>query len=463
LGPTSLYPEQEHSAIPKIQRKISLFEAVVYGLGVIIGAGIYALIGEAAGIAGNTMWLSFIIAAVVAAFTAMSYCELSSILSKNAAEYHYVKHAFNSDLLGFLTGWITLVVLVVSAAAVSIGFAGYFASLFGTPAMLSALGIIAVLGAVNFFGIKLSAEINAVLTIVAICGLLLIIALGVPYFGSVDYFASAAEAKNFADFINPIAIAASLIFFAYVGFENIAHISEETIDAKRIVPKAIQLSLTISAILYVLVAISAVSVVGWQALSESKTPLALVAGTVFGGNAYIIMSFIALFATSSTVLVILVSASRILSGIARDHSLPAFLSRAHPKTRAPYIAILLTTVGAMLFATMGSLKDVVFVTDFGIFIIFFAVNWSVIAMRFTQPNARRVFRLSVNIGKFPVAAVFGAGFSLFMLSRVSTKAVMTGLPIFGIGAVLYLISYFTRKKSAGHKKAKGKRWLFVQQ
>ena len=463
MGPTSLHPEHERGAIPKIQRKISLFEAVVYGLGVIIGAGIYALIGEAAGIAGNSMWISFIIAAVVAAFTAMSYCELSSILSKNAAEYHYVKHAFNSDLLAFLVGWVTLVVLLVSAAAVSIGFAGYFSLLFGSPALLSALGLIVFLGAVNFFGLRLSTEVNAVLTVVAVGGLVLVIAIGAPYLGSVDYFASVAEVRTFGDFINPIAIAASLIFFSYLGFENIAHISEETIDAKKVVPKAIQLSLTISAALYVLVAVSAVSIVGWQALSESETPLALVAGTVFGQNASVLLSFIALFATSSTVLVLLVSASRILSGIASDHSLPAFLSRVHHKTKTPYIAVLLTTIGSMLFVSMGNFKDIVFVTDFGIFIIFFAVNWSVIAMRFTQPNAKRAFRLSVNIGKFPVAAVFGAGFSLFMLSRVSTKAVMTGLPIFGIGAILYLISYLTRKKSAGHKKAKGKRWLLVQQ
>ncbi|MCX6798689.1 MAG: APC family permease [Candidatus Diapherotrites archaeon] len=462
-----LHPSSIRESKPHLTRSISLTEAVIYGLGIIIGAGVYALIGEAAGIAGNSMWISFVIAAVVASFTALSYCELSSLLPKNAAEYHYVKHAFNSETLGFLVGWVALCTLLISAAAVSIGFAGYFSSLFGTPIVLTALCLLIALAFINFFGIQLSAEVNAVLTIVAIVGLLIIIAIGLPFFGSVDYFSSVKPMVTFADFMNPIAIAAALIFFAYVGFENIAHMSEETVHARTVVPKAIQISLTISAILYILVAISAVSVVPWQQLAESSAPLALVAGTVFGGNASLLLSFIALFATSSTALVIMIGASRILGGIAADHGLPKFISRLHGKTQTPYVAIAITTVGAMLCVTLGNLKEIVFITDFGIFIIFFAVNWSTIAMRYTEPYAKRAFRLSANIGRVPVASVFGAGFSLYMLANVNAKAVMTGLPIFCLGVLLYLLLHFSRKKrlaAGATKKAKpgGKRWQYKE-
>ena len=425
---------------PHLKRSISLAEATIYGIGIILGAGIYALIGEAAGIAGNALWMSFALAAIVASFTALSYCELSSMFPRSAAEYVYVKNAFNSRFLGFVVGWILLITPLVSVAAVSLGFAGYFASLLGTPIVLTAIALIAILSVINFAGMKESVRFNTVFTLVEVLGLVIIIFIALPFLGSVDYFATVAPAANIFEFISPIAAAAALIFFAYIGFEDIANISEETVKAKTAVPKAILLALVISTILYILVAVSVVSVVPWQELSESAAPMAEVAGRAFGPNASLLLAVIALFATTNTVLIILVAASRILYVIAADHSLPEFIARIHPKTQTPYIAIALVAIGSMLFVLFGgNLKNVAFITDLGIFLIFFAVNLAVIALRFTQPNTERIFRVPGNIGCFPILPFFGVLASLFMLSHIEPSAALIGLPIFALGIPVYFL------------------------
>ncbi len=441
------YQPEPKDAKPSLHKSISLWEATVYGVGIILGAGIYALIGEAAGIAGNVLWLSFILAAVVASFTALSYCELSSMFPKSAAEYVYVKNAFNSKFLGFLIGWIILITPLFSIATVSLAFAGYFVGLFNAPIVPIAMALIVILSVINFIGIKESARLNVIFTLVEAGGLVLIILIGLPFFGSVDYFASVEQTADFLQSMGPVAAAAALIFFAYIGFEDIANISEETVRAKTAVPKAILTSLAISTVLYVLVAASVVSVVPWQQLGESTEPMALVAGTVFGPNASLILSVIALFATTNTVLILLIVASRILYGLALDKSLPSFIARVHSKTRTPFIAIALTAITSMLFVLIGDIGEVAFVSVFGILLVFFAVNLSVILLRFSKPKAERVFRVPGNIGKFPVLPFFGVISVFFMAFHIKPSAVMLAYPIFALGIPIYLIAHYLAKKS----------------
>lgn len=422
---------------PRLERSISLAEAVVYGLGIILGAGIYALIGEAAGIAGNSVWLSFVLAAVIASFTAMSYCELSSMFPRSAAEYMYVKNAFRSGVLGFLMGWVSTFVAMVSIAAVSLGFAGYFSALFGTPTVLTAISLIAVLSVVNFLGVKESARLNLLFTAVAVLGLVLIIAIALPFFGSVDYFASSQEGLPLAGMLNNVAIASALIFFAYIGFEDVANISEETVNARHAVPKAILLSLLISTILYILVAVSVVSILPWQQLASSPAPISMVAGAVLGPFGATVFSFIALFATASTVLIILIAVSRLFYGMASDHSLPAVISMVHSRTKTPFVSIAFTSIIAMLFVLAGSLKQVAFITNFGIFVLFFMVNVSAIVLRFSKPGKKRVFRMPLNIGRVPVISALGAAASVFMITRVETSAAALGTAAILLGIPLY--------------------------
>jgi APA family basic amino acid/polyamine antiporter len=150
----------------KLKKALGLFELSLYGIGIILGAGIYSLIGVGAGIAGNAIWISFVFAAIIAAFTGLSYAELSSIYPKEAAEYNYTKNAFQKKNLSFIVGWLMVLASVVAAVTVAFGFAGYFTHLFGGEITLTAAFLILFLSSINYIGIKESSTFNILSTII---------------------------------------------------------------------------------------------------------------------------------------------------------------------------------------------------------------------------------------------------------------------------------------------------------
>ena len=252
---------------PKLKRTVGLFTLTMYGVGIILGAGIYALIGKTAGMAGNSLWLSFLIASVVSAFTGLSYAELVSIFPKSAAEYIYVKNSFKNRVLAFSVGWIEIAADVIAASVVALGFAGYLHVLTGVPMVLGALSLIFVLSLVNFSGIGESTRLNMIFAFIEMAGLILVILFAIPHLGSVDYM----EMPNgFAGVLG----ASALIFFAFIGFEDMANITEETKEPKKTAPKALIFSVAITTVIYILVALSAVSLAPWDSLAVSTAPLA---------------------------------------------------------------------------------------------------------------------------------------------------------------------------------------------
>jgi len=410
--------------IPSLDRSLGLFEATMYGVGIILGAGIYALLGEGAGIAGNTVWLSFLIGAVVAAFTGLSYSELSSMVPKEAAEYNYTKLAFGRSM-AFIVGWALLLAMVIATSTVSIGFAGYFGQLFSTPVLPVALGIIIIFSLINLWGIKQSSNINIVATLIEAGGLVLVIIVGMLFFNpNIDIMYSPA---GFAGIMS----GAALMFFAFIGFENVANMSEETKNARKVVPKALLLSLAISTAFYMMVSIAAVSVVGWEALSTSSAPMSMILGNVLGPNAAALMSVIALFSTGNTILISLIVASRMMYGMARDSSLPKALAKINPRTKTPLIGVLVTMVLAVLFVMVGDISFIAKLTTASIFVAYIFVNASLIALRYKAPGEERLFKVPLNIGKFPVIAALGIASSIMLL-------VYSDPIILGIEAVLLL-------------------------
>jgi len=414
-----------------MKREIGLIEATMYGVGIILGAGVYALIGKAAGLAGNAVWLAFLVAAIVSSFTGLSYAELSSMIPKAGAEYHYVKEATGSTLLGFLVGWIETVADVMGAAAVALGFAGYLRGTFGLPIVPSALGLIAVLSVINFLGLRESSRINILFTLVEVAGILLIILLGVKFVGRVDYFE-----------FSPLGFrgvfgAAALIFFAYLGFEDLANIAEETRNAERNTPLALILSIIITAVLYVLVAISVTSLADWGSLASSDAPLAYAASQVLGETGFTVMSFIALFATANTVLILLIVGSRQIYGISRDGSLPGILSRLHTSRGTPWISIAVTGLLAMLCVLVGDLGLVASITDFAAFFAFGLVNLSLILLRYKLPHKKRPFKVPLNIGKFPLIAFLGLLSCIALATSLDLDAILFGSLIIALGAIPY--------------------------
>jgi len=374
----------------ELKRALGLFESTVYGVGIILGAGIYALIGPAAGMAGNSLWISFLLGALISSFTGLSYAELSTMFPRAAAEYVYVKKAFGNDLLAFLIGWLVVFSGIVSASAVALGFAGYLKGLLDLHVVLTAATLIALLSFLNFWGIKESSRFNVLFTGIEVTGLLLIILLGLPKFGEVNYL----EAPHG---VGGIFAATALVFFAFIGFEDVVNLAEETRNPEKVLPVALMLSVALTATFYVLVSISAVSLAGWQDLADSPAPLAYAASMVFGDRMYLVMTWIALFATANTVLIILIVTSRMLYGMASDGSMPTVFSRVHPVRRTPWVAIALVLVLSSLFTLIGEIEVVAGITSFGVFVTFALVNLSVLWLRYKQPRLHRPF----NMGDFP--------------------------------------------------------------
>ena len=428
-----------------LKRNVNLFQAIMYGVGLILGAGVYVLIGDVAGIAGNAMWISFIAAAIVASFTGLSYAELSSIFPKSAAEYVFVKHAFRNNMVAFVTGWLMVFVAVVSAAAVSLGFAGYFSVFFPQiDPLLSTVVLIAGLSFVNYIGIKESMSMNVAFTLIELAGLAIIVFAAVA-FGSpseVNYYEMPPQAtSSLLTSMGALASAAGLAFFAYFGFENLANISEETKNASRVIPKALLISIVVTTAIYILVAISAVAIVGWKELSSSNAPLGLAADKVFGKGGIIVISAIALFATSNTVLMMLVSGSRIIFGMARGGSLSGGLAKVHHSRKTPWIAVVITMLLTMAVAaaSKGSIEAVANVAVFGIFAVYALVNFALIWLRYREPNRERLFRSPITIGRFPLLAGLGAITSIAMLTQFNSNIMLTGAAAAAVGLIAYLV------------------------
>ncbi len=416
----------------KLRRSIGLLEATFYGIGVIVGAGIYALIGPAAGMTGNSLWLSFIIGAIIASFTGLSYAELATMFPKAAAEYIYVRRAFGSRFLAFLIGWLLVFTGMISAAAVSLGFAGYFKGLFNLPIVPVAVSLIAFLSFINYKGMKESSRFNIFLTSVTILGLLVIIFLGVGSFGKVNYF-------EFPFGIKGVFSAAALIFFAYIGFEDIVNVAEETRNPKRVLPRALFLAIVITSLLYIFTAVSAVSLVNWKELSLSTSPLALAASQVLGNKAFLVLSVTALFATAGTTLIILVVTARMIYGISRERSLPEFLALVHTKNRTPWLAVFFVMIFSMIFVSLADIKTVAEITSLSMFVTFTIVNFSLIWMRHTMPAIKRAFRVPLNIGKYPVTAFLGLFSTIFMIFQFDVSLIKFGIGILVSGMAAYLI------------------------
>ncbi len=415
----------------ELKRELGLLEVTLSGVGIILGAGIYALIGRASAMAGNAVWLSFAFSAFVAVFTGLSYAELSSMFPKASAEYQYTKSAFGRKL-AFIIGWLIIFSGIIGASTVALGFGGYFNALFKVHSLLSAFVLIAALSFLLFYGIKESAWFAIVSTLIETAGLILIIFIGIPFLGKVDYF-------EMPQGIAGVFQASALLFFAYTGFESIAKLSEETKAPEKTIPKGLLLAILVSIILYILVAVSAVSVMGWEALGKSDAPFADLAFSAFGSNAFFLLTFIALFATANTVLMMMLGSSRIIYGMADSSTLPGILASVHPSRRTPWVAIFITMVLSLLFIFAGDIAFVANVDNFTLFVTFFVINAAMIILRFKEPRAKRAFRVPIAIGKLPILPLFGIIFCIFMLLQLELKVLLTGTALIVLGWLLSLV------------------------
>jgi len=414
----------------KLERSLGFWEVTLMSVGIILGAGVYVLIGEASGLSGNGLWISFILAAVVASFTGLSYAELSSRFPEAGAEYIYIENSFGKNF-AWIVGWLIIAGSIIGAAAVAMGFANYFSALFNTPIAIIAFAVLIICGIILIIGVKETAAFTILFTLIEAAGLFIIIAIGLPYFGSVDYFELAEGMKGVIE-------AGVLIFFGYIGFESITRLANETKDPERNIPRAIIFSIIITTIIYILVGISAVSVVGWQQLSQSEAPLAIVAQQIFGENSFVILSGIALFSTFNTALVMLLSGSRIIYGIAEKKALPKIFLSVSKKRLTPWFAIIFVVGFSMIFLIFGNLKTVANLTNFTIFSTFISVNFSLIYLRIKKPISSG-FHIPFSVKNIPILPVFGIITSVFMIMNLSYDVLLIGLAVIIVGIVVHFL------------------------
>lgn len=419
----------------ELKKELNLLEITLVGIGNILGAGIYVLIGKAAGLAGNMVWFSFLFAGATAALSALSYMELSSMYPRAGAEYEFVKRAFG-ERIGLFVGLLVVGVVVITSSAVALGFGRYFSTIFGGGNLVGAVSLFFVLSLIMVYGIKESARLAIFITLIELLGLLIIIYVGLPYLGTVNYF----EAPELAGVFE----ASTLIFFAFLGFEDIVRLSQETKNAEKTTPKALLIAIFFTVFLYICVAVTAVSVLDFRALGLSVVPLSDVAAVELGNGAFVLLSWIALFSTMNTVLVVMLGGSRIVYGMAYAGSLPKSLSRVHRRYQTPWVAIFGVACFSILFVLLRDITTVANIANFMIFIVFFMVNLSLIKLRYADPTRTRPFKVPFSVGRLPLLPSLSALSIVFLFSRLNAEVIAYGLVLIGISVLIVLLK--TRKK-----------------
>ncbi len=377
-----------------LDRSLGLGQVIFFGVGSILGAGIYTLIGKVAGHAGNLTWLAFLIASFTAMLTAFSYAELSAAYPKSGGEYVYVKRAFGQRM-GTFIGLVIASNGIISSATVSLGFAGYFTEFVQLPMWPVAVGILVLLFVVNAVGIQASSNVNMLLTSVEILGLVVVGVAAFPMLGSVDLLQGSGTGMDGLFF------AAALSFFAYVGFEDIVKLAGETRNPQRNIPRALFAANGIVFVIYTSLAVLVVGALPWQELADAPAPLAAIMENAWGRAGALFIAFAALFSTSNTMLSNMLGSSRVLAYMGRDVRPIQWMS-AVSKRRTPVRALLLILLVACAFAAIGDIELVARIATITIFLTFLVVNLSVIALRVKQPELERPYRIPWNIGGVPM-------------------------------------------------------------
>lgn len=367
-----------------LRRRLGFGLLTLYGVGVMVGAGIYVLVGQVAGATGAWAPLAFVLAGLIAAPTAISYAELSSRISESAGEAAYVRTATGSTGLAALVGVAIASVGVISAAAVLQGGIGYLRALIDLPAPALVLGIGGLLGLTAVLGVVESLALAGLLTLIEVVGLIVVIGAGLTG-PAVDLPATGLPMSG-------LAAASLLAFFAFIGFEDMVNMAEETRDPARTMPRAILAALAVTTLLYVLVSWAATRTVEGVELAGSESPLALVFTRATGQGAGF-LALIAVAAALNGVLAQIVMSSRVLFGLGRFWAPFRVFNHAHPRFRTPVAATVLSTGLVILMALTVPLIALAQVTSIVLLLVFCTINFALIVLKRRAPEA--AFRVPV--------------------------------------------------------------------
>ena len=430
----------------RLRRAIGLFDLTALGLGAVIGTGIFVILGEAIGDSGPAIVLSFVLAAVTCAFSALSYSELASSIPVSGSAYTYA-YATLGELLAWIIGWDLILEYGVSVAAVAVGWGQYLNSLLDTlfgwqlPDALSqppgeggivnipaAFLVLAVTG-VLILGVRESTRANSVMVVLKIVVLLLFIGLAFTAF----------NADNLTPFmpngVSGVTTAAAVIFFAYIGFDAVSTSGEEVKRPARDLPLAIIGSLVIATVLYCVVAVAALGAYPWQKLNGVEAPLATVlsdgVGTSWGSG---LISVGALIAITSVVLTILYGQTRIMYSMSRDGLVPKAFSRVS-RRQTPAMATAIFGILIAVLAATVPLEIIFELVNIGTLFAFVIVNIGVIVLRRTRPDLERGFR----VPGVPVVPIIGALLCFYLMKQLTIQTWLRFIIWLLVGLVIYFL------------------------
>lgn len=404
----SRIPIQGHDMT--LKRTLSLPLIAFYGLGTILGAGIYALVGEVAKRAEQFTPLSFLIASILAIFTAISYAELSSRFPQSAGSALYVRRAFGQRWLSGLIGWVVVFTGVISAATISHGFVQYFALFFPVSSYIIITILVAVLGGLAIWGIRESATVIMLMTIIEVGGLLMIIYYGHNTFSSIDISHIALPTS-----FDGALMGAFIAFYAYIGFEDMVNTAEETIKPEKTLPMAIFIAVFSATILYVLVAWVIVGTFPAKVLAHTNMPLVEIIKQQ--GQSPVLFSIIALISISNGILVQVIMASRLIYGMAKQENAPKIFSTVNNKTQTPVYSTLLVLLIILIFAYALPMTTLAKITSSIMLCVFLMIHASLIKIKLTEDKVPGTFSVPII---FPMISIVLTmtflGMQFFLLS-----------------------------------------------
>ncbi|MEV6343651.1 amino acid permease [Actinoplanes sp. NPDC051851] len=429
----------------ELKKAVGVTQLTAMGVGAIIGTGIFVVIGKGSGIAGPAVILSFVLAAVACAFSALSYAELASSIPVSGSAYTY-SYATLGELVAWIIGWDLILEYGVSVAGIAIGWGGnlnaFLDSAFGVslPDAIAEspedggtfnLPAVFVVLAITFLlvrGVTESARANLVMVAVKLVVLVFFIVVAFANFGTGNF-------QPFApDGVDGVTAAAAIIFFAYIGFDAVSTGSEEARNPAKDLPIAIIGSLLICTVFYVLTTVAALGIASPDQMKDSDAPLAAALDQGAGMSwAAAILALGAVVAITSVVLVIFYGQTRIFFAMCRDGLLPRRMAVVHPRYGTP--ARLTITLGVLIaiLAALVPLGTIVELVNIGTLFAFVLVNIGVIILRRTRPDMPRPYRVPWS----PLLPLIGIAFAIYLMSDLPLETWIRFLVWLAVGLIIY--------------------------
>ncbi len=400
-----------------LRRDITLIDAVGIGLGAIIGAGIFVVTGVAAGVAGPAFIIGLGIAGIAATCNALSSAELAATYPQSGGTYEYGYRLLN-PWFGFAAGWMFLASKLAAGGTVALGFGAYFSQLVPSiPAQYAAVGAAILLTTANLFGIKKAGRFNTFIVAITLLTLICFVLAGISSF-DLSNLTPFAPTGYFG-----IAESAALLFFAYTGYARIATLGEEVHDPKRTIPRAVIITLVVSVVLYMSVALVAVGSVGSTALAQNSSPLQEAAKGFPLPGVFWIVGIGAATAMFGVLLSQIVGISRMMFAMARRRDLPAFLEHVTEKHAVPSYGIILTGMVIIFLAIFGTLQFVVSAAAFTILIYYGIAN--ICALKLAKEN--KLYPKWV--------AILGLTFCIALAISLPPVTIVAGLIVLVVGFI----------------------------